>query len=188
MRNFILIIFSLIFISGCSGEWSQYPIQHDTSTHEKQTMIGISDIIDVSVFNEPTLSGEYTVLQDGSIQVPLIGGVHINDMELTAAADLIASNLKGKGYLINPKVTLSIAQSQTVKIMGEIQQSGEYVYIDNMTILGLVAKAGGFSYRAQQDYFDIIRRNGDEMEQVLKGQISTRLEPGDIIRVGERYF
>lgn len=151
-------------------------------------MIGIGDSIDVSVFNEPNLSSEYTVLQDGSIQIPLIGAIHINDMELNAAADLIARTLKNKGYLVNPKVTLSIAQSQTVKILGEIQQSGEYVYTDNMTILGLAANAGGFSYRAQQDRFDIIRKNGDETEQVLKGQISTKLEPGDIVRVGERYF
>jgi len=188
MRNFILTFFGLLVLYGCSGHWSDYPEQKTTSNHEKQAIIGVGDIVNLSVFNESDLSGDYTVLQDGSIQVPLIGAIHINDMELNNAANLIAKTLKSKGYLINPKVTLSIAQSQTVKILGEIQKSGEYVYTDDITILGLVAKAGGFSYRARQDRFDIIRKNGNETEQILKGQISTRLEPGDIIRVGERYF
>lgn len=186
MRSVIFIL--CIFISACSGNWADYPARAPTSATSTQQIIDIGDKINVSIYNEADLSGNYTVLADGTIQIPLIGEISVKGLPLRDASSLISTALKQQGVLVSPKVTLSVVQLKTVKIMGEIQDIGEYPYSDNLTILGLVAKAGGFSYRAQQNQFDIVRKTNDGQEEIIKGTISTLVQAGDIIRVRERYF
>jgi len=187
MRLKLFMLLFLLGLSACSGDWSSYPVQTDVVI-DKSQYIEIGDTLNVNIFEEESISGSYKVLRDGTIQIPLIGSIAVNKLLLTDASDVIAQALRKKGYLVNPKVTLSIAQSQTVNIIGEINGAGEYPYQDGLTILGVVAKAGGFSYRANQDSFDIVRKKTDTSEEVIKGQISTRVMPGDIIRVRERFF
>lgn len=185
----ILIIVCLFFIHGCSGNWSTYPLQPVGALDSESQKISVDDVLNVNIFDETQLSGDYIVLKDGTIQIPLIGEIFVEKLFLQEAAKIIEHELESKGYLVNPKISLSISeQSKTIRIMGEVMNTGEYAYKDGMTVLAVVANAGGFSYRAKQDDFDIIRRSEDGAEKVIKGQISTRIMPGDIIRVRERYF
>ena len=71
--------------------------------------------------------------------------------------------------------------------MGEVMSTGEYPFKDGLTVLAAVANAGGFTYRARQEDFDIIRKNTNS-EEHLVGTLSTPLKAGDIIRVRERFF
>ena len=50
-----------------------------------------------------------------------------------------------------------------------------------------VAIAGGFTYRAKQDYVYVIRADDENLEE-LKLPMSEKVQPGDIIRVAERMF
>ena len=118
----------------------------------------------------------------------MIGEIFVKGHLLNEASQMISDAFEKKGYLVDPQITLSIAQSKTVKIMGEVKSDGEYPYKNDMTILGLVASAGGFSYRADQQEFDIVRKKNDGTEELIRGTISTSVMPGDIIRVRERYF
>ena len=54
-----------------------------------------------------------------------------------------------------------------------------------MTILNAAALAGGFTYRADEDDIEVTRVNGQE-PRVLPPD--TIVQPGDIIRVNERFF
>jgi polysaccharide export outer membrane protein len=186
-KNISLLII-LVFFAACTGEWSDYP-QSQYSETDREQMIESGDTLKVSVFGEPELSGEYSVLNDGTIQIPLIGIIDVEKKSLEQAREVIEESFIKKGYLVNPKITLSIAQSRTVKIMGEIMQTGEYPFTTDMTVLDLVAKAGGFSYRANQNDFDIVRKHPDGFsEKMIPGKLSTRVKPGDIVRVKERFF
>lgn len=187
MNNKISLLLMAFMLFACSGEWSRYPVI-EPDIVEKIQLIGAGDKINVNVFEEANLSGDYEVLPNGTLLIPLIGSVDVEGLNLQDAAHVIEKRLSQSGYLINPKVSLAIAQSQTVKIMGEVVDTGEFPYSENLTILGLVAKASGFSYRANQQRFDIVRMQADGSERVIRGVISSRVEPGDIIRVRERYF
>lgn len=187
MRKIVIYV-CMLTLFGCSGNWTEYPPPPKETVVDKKQTIEIGDTVHISIFDETDLSGDYVVLQDGTIQIPLVGEVQVENLLLTDAADKIESTMRQKGYLVNPQVTLSIAQFKTVKIMGEIAKTGEYPFKDGMTILDVVASAGGFSYRARQEDFDIVRKTSEGMEEVIQGQISTRVKAGDIIRVRERYF
>jgi polysaccharide export outer membrane protein len=187
--NTYLIIISIIFLSACSGNWQTYPDSAITdSVVDKETIIETDDILTVTIFEEPNISGDYTVSPDGSIQIPLAGKISVGGISLDDASNIIAADLSKDGYLVSPRVTVSISQeSKTVRVMGEVLNNGEFTYKDGMTVLAAIANAGGFSYRARQDDFDIIRKV-ESGETLIKGNISTPLRPGDIIRVRERFF
>ena len=56
-----------------------------------------------------------------------------------------------------------------------------------MTVLNAVAIAGGFTYRAREDDFYIIRASDPSRGKQPAGA-ATPVTPGDVITVRERYF
>lgn len=187
MLRIFVIILSLVGITSCSGDWTNYPAS--SPAHKTNSLIiRAGDILDVSVFDETKISNSYQVSQSGTINLPLIGMVNIVGQNTQSAEKIIATSLKQKGYFIDPKVTITFVQDHKIYILGEVLESGEFDYRPGMTILDLVAKARGFSYRANQNDFDIIRQKIDGSETHIKGDIATRLMPNDTIRVRERYF
>lgn len=186
MFKFLIIIFSVFGIASCSGDWTNYPTS-STVEKTKKLIIRPGDILNVSVFDETKISDSYQVSQTG-VNLPLIGVVNVTGQTAQSAEKMIATSLKEKGYFVDPKVTVSFVQDHKIYILGEVIESGEFGYRPGMTILDLVAKARGFSYRANQNEFDIIRQNTDGSENHIKGDIATHLMPNDTIRVRERYF
>ena len=56
-----------------------------------------------------------------------------------------------------------------------------------MTYLTAIAIAGGFTYRAKKDFVWVIRAEDPEQEEI-KLSVEEKVQPGDIVRVAERYF
>ncbi len=88
-----------------------------------------------------------------------------------------------QGYLKNPKVSVTILAYRPFYIYGEVTKPGEYPYASGMRVMSAVATAGGYTYRANQNYV-VVTRHGQE-RKALPG---TPILPDDIIRVPERYF
>lgn len=92
----------------------------------------------------------------------------------------------GPATLVQPGDTIRIAKG-AFYILGEVNQAGEYPYSDNLTVMQAVATAKGFTYRANRGRV-FIRRAGEAEERSYKLTPTLRLQPGDTIRVGERFF
>jgi polysaccharide export outer membrane protein len=187
MLKVLIFIFSIVGITACSGDWINYP-ESSAVQKNKELAIRPGDILSVSVFDEDKISDNYQVSPNGTINLPLVGTVPVAGKTATFAEEKIVSSLKKQGYFINPKVTISFVQDHKIYILGEVLESGEFQYRSSMSILDLVAKARGFSYRANQNNFDIIRQKADGSEIHIKGDIATHLLPNDTVRVRERYF
>ena len=54
-------------------------------------------------------------------------------------------------------------------------------------VVGTIAIAGGYTFRAKQDIVYVVRA-GDPEDDEIRLPVSDRVEPGDIIRVDERMF
>lgn len=91
------------------------------------------------------------------------------------------------GYLRDPRVSAEVLNFRPFYILGEVQEPGEYPFTNNLTVLNAVATAGGFTYRAAKDRV-YIKRNGADTEQREPLTATTRVWPGDTIRIGERLF
>ncbi len=90
-------------------------------------------------------------------------------------------------YLLNPKVNVQVLNYRPFYILGEVKEPQSYPYVDGMTYLNAVAIAGGYSYRAKEDYVMVIRMK-DPQKRELKLNMDEKVMPGDVIHVEERFF
>ena len=149
--------------------------------------LGSGDKIKVIVYTEDDLGGEFLVDGSGHVQLPLLGqmqaaGLSIRNFEASIVAKFVAED-----YLKNPRVSVEVENYRPFYIIGEVKTPGQYPYISGMNALNAVALAGGYTYRAD-DKEIYLRRNGSTQEEMVPADQSTKIGPGDIIRIAERIF
>lgn len=106
-------------------------------------VVGPQDVLNITVFGESEISKRYTVDADGTIDFPFIGRVRATGLTLRRIQDALVKRL-GAGYLVNPQVTIEVAEfhSQSIFITGEVRAPGAYPIKGNMTIVEALALAG----------------------------------------------
>jgi protein involved in polysaccharide export with SLBB domain len=87
---------------------------------------------------------------------------------------------------VQPGDTIRIAKG-AFYILGEVARPGEYAFTDGLTAMNAVATAGGFTYRANRGRV-FIQRQGAPDERSYRLRPDLRIQPGDTIRIGERFF
>lgn len=148
--------------------------------------LGTGDQLRVIVFGENDLSGQFTVDDTGYVRLPLIGQVDATGRTLHQFENDIAAKLS-QGYLKNPRVSVEVTNYRPFFIIGEVNKPGEYPYVTNMNVLNAVALAGGFTYRAREGEV-YIKHLGSNEEEEVDVDAGGKVQPGDIIRVKERFF
>jgi protein involved in polysaccharide export with SLBB domain len=144
------------------------------------------DRIKINVFNQPELSGEYTLDGDGRFSMPLIGTVEAAGLTPAELEKLLVERYK-PDYLVNPRIFIQVLNYRPYYLIGEVRGTGAFPYRAGMTYMQAIAIAGGFTYRAKQDHVWVIRADDPEQNEI-KLSVEERVEPGDIIRVAERLF
>lgn len=148
--------------------------------------LGASDKLRITVYGEPTLTGEYSVSSSGTLSFPLIGDVSAADRTIRDIQGDIERKLAA-GYLRKPQVSAEVLTYRPFYIIGEVNRPGQYPYTAGLTVLKAVATASGFTYRANKR--KVFIRHGDNApEQAHELTSATAVAPGDIIRIGERMF
>lgn len=144
------------------------------------------DKVHISVFNEANLSGDYTIGPDGQITLPLAGPVEAAGLTIPQLQQSVVKTLE-HGYVQQPNVTIASVDLRPYFILGEINKPGRYSYEPNLSVMDAVATAEGFTYRA--DMSDVyIRHARDASEQQYDLNSTLMVQPGDTIRIAERYF
>ena len=149
--------------------------------------LGSGDHVRVTVYGEPNLSGEFSVDGRGGIALPLIGKVDAAGLNAAELENKIVSRLSPQ-YVKDPKVSVEVITYRPFYIVGEVNKPGSYPYVNGMSVINAVALAGGFTYRAQENSFDIDRTIHGDKQQKIYGRKTTEVLPGDVITVRERYF
>lgn len=151
-----------------------------------QYQLGSGDKVRLIVFGEKDLSGEFVVNGAGVISLPLIGEISAQGLTPSELQTRIAEAF-AQGYLIDPKVNVEVLNFRPFYILGEVNRPGEYPYSSGLTVLNAVARAEGYTYRA--DTRRVYIKHANEAKEVAVPMTSTiMVAPGDTIRIGERYF
>ncbi len=148
--------------------------------------LGAGDKLQIDVFNQTDLTGEYTLDGNGRFTMHLIGKIQAAGLTPTELEALLVSKLK-PDYLVNPRISVRVQNFRPFYIIGEVKSPSSYAYVDGMTYLTAVAIAGGFTYRAKKDHVYVMRGSDPEREEI-KLDVSEKVQPGDIIRIAERLF
>lgn len=114
-----------------------------TGVAQDEYRVGAQDVLAISVFGQPTLTGKYVVEEDGTFSFPHIGRVQAGGRTVRAIEDSMTGRLLD-GFLKQPQVTISIEEhrSKRIFIMGEIRQPGEYMLQRETSLLEALARAG----------------------------------------------
>lgn len=151
-----------------------------------QYRIGPGDRLKVATYGEERLTGDFTVDAGGAVAFPLLGPVQAAGMTVAEFNAALQQRLAAQ-YMRNPQVTVEVVNFRPVYILGEVQRPGEFPYADRLSVFALVAKAGGFTYRANQGYV-LIRAENETAERAVRLSSATAVQPGDTIRIPERSF
>jgi polysaccharide export outer membrane protein len=145
------------------------------------------DLVRIITYGEDPLTGEFRVSDQGSIALPLAGSVQAADRTPHQLEDAITTLLKKRGMLTKPSVSVEVSTYRPIYVLGEVNKPGQYPYQPGMTVVSAAAVAGGFTYRAVQDYASVVRTmDGDSVEgKVLRDGL---VQPGDVVTVFERKY
>ena len=128
--------------------------------------IGANDIVQITVYGQPALTGPFPVDVDGNIGYPVIGNIAIGGLTATEVGSKISKALAE--HIPGLTVTASINQYAPVFIVGDVRSPGKYEYRPGMVALELMALGGGAGkgeaptvtsgmqlISAQQEYADL---------------------------------
>ena len=156
-------------------------------------VIGPQDVLGVLFWRDQEMSGDVTVRPDGMITLPLIRDVQAAGLKPDQLADRIQQ--AAREFIAQPSVTVVLRQmnSRKVFITGEVTHPGAYPLASSMTVMQLIAIAGGLTEFAEPKNISIMRVQGSETtifdfnyKDVAKGKKREQnivLKPGDTVVV-----
>ncbi len=123
--------------------------------------INPGDILNIVTWKEADFTIEQILVRvDGKISFPLLNDVQASGLTPLMLKDVIENGLKS--YVSNPVVTVTVVnpQSQKFYILGEVENTGEYPIVKNLTVMQAFAIAGGFTEWAEKDEIVLVRYEG----------------------------
>ena len=137
------------------------------------------DIIAIMTYGAPELTTSSTTTVDspgltsandvngikvgaqGEIVLPYLGVVKVVGMTPEEASLFLERELKAKGILVDPQVTVSLVDSPTrvITVVGEVQKPAPVPAFGQLRLLDVISACGGFTPLASHDI--TVRRLGD---------------------------
>ena len=131
--GFFILIFILIYQTALAEDY----------------IVGVGDVLEISVYDNPDLDITSRVEGDGKISMNLIGEVRVEGLSTSEIADKLTKSL-ADGYIIDPQVTVFIKEFRSNKaiMMGQVMRPGLYELHGQTTFFELLSKAGGITKNA----------------------------------------
>ncbi len=184
MRWPLSLLFIPVLLAGCSPGRHLAPLPA-LSGHEYR--LGQGDTLRIITYGEDPLTGEFRVNDQGAIALPLAGTVLAAGRTPHELEEAVAAALTKRDMLRKPSVSVEVSTYRPIYVLGEVNKPGQYPYQPGMTVVSAAAVAGGFTYRAVEDYASVMRTvDGDSVEG--KASRQALVQPGDVITVFERRF
>ncbi|MFB6373621.1 MAG: polysaccharide biosynthesis/export family protein, partial [Bradymonadaceae bacterium] len=139
LRRSVCLCLALGGVIGCLGrsvDPAYEALAKRTAAKQPATgQLGPGDKIEIRVFEEKDLSGQFTISEKGKINYPYVGRVDIGGMTCAEVERKLTSELQS-GYMREPSVSCSIKEynSKRIYVLGEVKKPGSYPYKSNLTI------------------------------------------------------
>lgn len=165
-------------------------------TNAYEYVIWPNDVLEIAVWNNVAITRTVPVRPDGKISLPLLNDVQaagLTPMELQRSLTKALAR-----YLQPPEVSVIVREVHNFKVsvIGEVKASGRFELTGPITVLDVLALAGGFNDFANRGGVVVLRRVGSTTKRILfaydtvksgKGSGSERenflVQPNDIVLV-----
>lgn len=156
-------------------------------------VVGPQDVLVITSYDQPELTGKFTVEIDGTFTYPLIGRLRVGGMTLRGVEAALRKELVDQGFFRDPQVTVAVEQyrSQKIYIVGEVRTPGAYPMSGDMRLVEALALAGSTLATASGEAV-IVRPSSEALviePTARKPAVSAELSPEDpdkVVRVDLR--
>ncbi len=176
-------------LAGCAS--TDYPVSSVADANVSASTgyaVAAGDSLKVTVFDEPSLTGEFVIDSAGNLAMPLIEKVAVAGKTPNEVAGLITTQLKAGGYVLDPKVSVETLAYRPVYVLGEVSQPGEYPYSPDLTFFQAIAKAGGFTPRANKTMVVLQRSAWSTPRTIKLTDEPLMIAPGDTVIIEESFL
>ena len=184
MQKSNMLCRSLSIVALLCGLFWGFLICAEENYHYDDYKLSSGDKISIQVYDESDLDLEVLLDSSGNIAYHMLGLVPYDGLTVKELKKTLTDKLSG-GYLIDPKVSVSIVEYRPFYVDGEVNQPGAYPYVPRLDVRKAVTIAGGFTDRASKKYFEVRSETG-AVEK--KANISAKIFPGDSITVHDTFF
>ncbi|MEQ9624070.1 SLBB domain-containing protein [Coleofasciculus chthonoplastes] len=147
--------------------------------------LGAGDRVGVTIFDVPEYSGDYQVLVDGTLNLPVAGSIPVEGLTINAASERISQRYAP--FVRRPLVTLTLIDARPLKIAvgGEVNRPGSYNVTLNEgqqfpSVTQVVQLAGGISRSADVRNVQIRRRMNSATRQTYTINLWELLQNSDL--------
>lgn len=165
----------------------------NTLAETRAYVIGVSDLLSISVWRNEELEVVIPVRPDGRISAPLVGEITVAGLTTEQVRRQLTTRFEE--FVNAPAVSVIITEinSRRVFILGEVVESGAYDILQPTSLLQALAMAGGFTEFAKKDDVVLLRGSGASarrsklsVKKITAGtdlSDNVLLQPGDTIIV-----
>jgi polysaccharide export outer membrane protein len=194
----VLVLFALV-LTACQGvpaaTYPSVPPDFDVT----KLALGPGDKVELTIYygGGKESKATYTLDSSGEMEVQYIGAIDAAGKDPNAVKAEIQTRL-ADGYLVNPGVSLSVVERNSLKcsVFGQVARSGTIKFTPHMTIVEAIAQSGGFAPLAKKNFVQVTRQIGNRketydlpVEAIGEGKRPNfELMPGDQVFVPERSF
>ena len=150
-------------LGGCAYKLPPYDYAREPDPRKDEFKVGPSDVLRVTVWRNPDLSGDAIVRPDGTISLPLIGDLKAAGRTPTEIRTDIANRLKAyiKDESATVTVAISVLNSYRFVVSGNVEHPGALSANHYVTVSEAMALAGGPNKFSDPGGTVIIRVNAD---------------------------
>ena len=171
-----------------------------TSSQNKyeRYVLGPGDLVSVNVFSNNFISGDYEILNDGTISFPMIGPINIDGLNLIDATKKLEKLLEDELFAPGLEVTLKTSRPLSISVVGEINRPGVYklekentfrnsngnvkTYTSLPRLFDAITEAGGVTSEADIKNVCLIRKG----QNLNKDKIYYKLNLQDVLITGSQ--
>lgn len=178
LRNILTIATAVLFILTAQSQTAGATEKASKTAKETKSaakavaqnpdyVIGIEDVIEISVWKNPDLSKTVMVRPDGMISLPLVGELKAAGLTPAQLRDSLNEVLKEYQETVVTSVIVQEVNSYRIFILGEVMSPGTYTMTRKMSVIQAIAIAGGFNPYASRKIV-LVRENGNSIAEKIE--------------------
>lgn len=136
----------------------------------------------------PAAAGHIVITRPAGVEPPLPQAEAAGGSSLKVSMNELQNGQLPEGFSLRDGDSINVPRAESVYVTGYVKAPGPYVVDGSLTVMQVIAMAGGPTERGATGRVKIFRRVGDEVEEVKNVRLSDLVKPGDTIHVPQRYF
>jgi polysaccharide biosynthesis/export protein len=153
----------LVVAFGCTRTGSLQPADYARAPDPRKSpyVIGVADVVEITVWKDPNLSTEAPVRPDGTLTMPLVGDLRAAGKTTFQLKDEIKQRITA--YVKDAVVTVAVKEVNSYRftVTGNVENSGMFSSRYYVTVSEAIALAGGPNRYASSDDVVIVRAGSD---------------------------